>query len=51
MKQIQCPHCGKGVLLLIPAFEPFYPDHYQCNECDSTYCIEQIGELKEVNND
>jgi hypothetical protein len=34
-----CTHCGKPELKVIPADEPWHPEHLQCTSCDSTYVI------------
>lgn len=38
---MKCPHCGKGTLIPIKGDEPFTIDHFQCDECDSTYNTEE----------
>lgn len=40
---MKCPNCNVGKLILIPADEPWNDEHYQCDTCDSTYCIGQIN--------
>lgn len=37
-----CPYCKEAELKLISECEPWYPDHYQCPECDSTYPLEDF---------
>jgi len=36
-----CPHCGKGILQLIKGDHPYNIDHLMCNECFSTYNLDQ----------
>ncbi len=39
-----CPHCKEGELEYISGVEPWSTEHYQCNRCDSTYCIGVIAD-------
>lgn len=51
-----CPNCNpikrvegidymNGFLEYITGVEPYSTEHYQCNKCDSTYCIEEKGKV------
>ena len=33
----KCPYCNIGILESVKGNEPWDTDHYQCNNCDSTY--------------
>jgi len=37
----QCRQCHVDLELVI-AMEPYSPQHWQCPECDGTYCIEEV---------
>jgi len=42
----KCPHCGKGKLVIVEGYEPYTEEHYQCDNCDSTYTLEVIENAK-----
>jgi len=42
MLKLLCPFCKNGILELVKANEPWSSEHYQCSECNSTYCKEEI---------
>ena len=37
-----CQHCETGILNKISADEPWHPDYYICDICDSTYNVDEI---------
>lgn len=40
----KCPHCNKGIILLIVGVFPYTIDHLICDHCDSTYCLKEKEE-------
>lgn len=34
---MQCGYCHQAELVLVPADEPWSPEHYSCPKCDSTF--------------
>lgn len=45
----KCPHCGKGILIIILEDFPYTIDHLMCDQCDSTYCLEEERKANENN--
>jgi transposase-like protein len=39
---MKCPNCKTGNLEKATGTEPFNQDHLQCDNCDSTFNIEEI---------
>lgn len=39
-----CPHCDAGELEIVVGVHPYTLTHYQCNQCDSTYNMEEMME-------
>jgi len=37
-----CPHCQLGILELVIPSRPFDMEHLQCNNCNSTYTLDDI---------
>ena len=43
-----CPHCQKGTLELVKAYEPWYDNYLICTKCDSTYNIDETSSRCDV---
>jgi transposase-like protein len=39
---IKCQHCEEGTLVVVTAYEPWNLEHYQCEDCDSTYSLGDV---------
>lgn len=37
-----CKHCEKGELHKVGSDEPWNPMYYACEDCDSTYTVDEI---------
>jgi len=37
----ECPHCQTGTLELVKGNGPYNVDHLQCDNCDSTYNLNE----------
>lgn len=47
---MKCPKCTSGIIEKVNGNEPFNEDHLQCNNCDSTFNIEEINTEKITKN-
>lgn len=40
----KCPFCKEGTLDL----EPWHPEQYQCDKCDSTFCVHDVPQIEDL---